>query len=85
MPEHNPTADGTQSEKKDTQVTLKPALEQIGTIPCPVCKRRVAVFLTKTQRPFINCGYCSARLFYNGRESIRILKRKMKPVPESNG
>jgi DNA-directed RNA polymerase subunit RPC12/RpoP len=59
---------------------LKPALRQIGITPCPVCKNKVAVFLTKTNRPFINCGLCSARIFYNGRESMRRLKKKMIPV-----
>ena len=61
-------------------LTLKPALRQIGVTLCPICKNKVAVFLTKTNRPFVNCGFCSARIFYNGRESMRLLKRTMKPV-----
>lgn len=61
---------------------LKPALRQIGTAPCPVCKNKVAVFLTKTNRPFLNCSFCSARIFYNGRESMRLLKKTMKPVED---
>ena len=52
-------------------------MRQIGTTDCPVCKHEVAVLLTRTKRPFVNCGFCSARIFYNGRESIRRLKRKM--------
>ncbi len=57
---------------------LKPALPELGTTPCPVCKRRVTVFVTKTKRPFINYGYCAARVFYNGSRSIRLLQRQMK-------
>jgi excisionase family DNA binding protein len=40
----------------------------------------VTVFLTKTQRPFVNGGFCSVRIFYNGREAMRRLKRKMTGV-----
>jgi hypothetical protein len=57
---------------------LKPALPELGTTPCPVCRRRVTVFVTKTKRPFINCGYCAARVFYNGSRSIRLFQRQMK-------
>jgi len=77
------------SEKKDVltrpqeEVIYRPALRQIGTTECPICKTRVAVFLTKTNRPFVNCSFCSARIFYNGQESIRLLKRKMKAVEAS--
>jgi DNA-directed RNA polymerase subunit RPC12/RpoP len=38
----------------------------------------VAVFVTKTKRPFINCGYCSARIVYNGSCSMQLLKREFK-------
>jgi DNA-directed RNA polymerase subunit RPC12/RpoP len=69
-------------EKKSEAIPLRPALRQIGITDCPVCKHEVAVFLTKTQRPFINCGFCSVRIFYNGRESMRRLKRKMTEVGE---
>jgi DNA-directed RNA polymerase subunit RPC12/RpoP len=69
--------------KADLPEELKPALPELGTTLCPVCKRRVTVFVTKTKRPFINCGYCSARVFYNGRASMRILQREMKPVRRS--
>ena len=62
--------------------TLQPALRQIGIADCPICKHAVAVFLTKTHRPFINCSFCSARIFYNGRESMRLLRKKMQPVEE---
>jgi hypothetical protein len=37
--------------------------------------------VTKTNRPFLNCGFCSARIFYNGREAIRLLLENIKPVP----
>ena len=83
MPEDNASpSDAAKSENQSKTPKLKPALEQLGTTLCPICKRRLAVYLTKTQRPFINCGYCAARVFYNGRESMRILRSKMKPVPE---
>lgn len=62
------------------EVIFKPALRQLGTAPCPVCQRETAVFLTRTSRPFQNCGYCSARVFFNGRESMRLLKKKMKTI-----
>jgi DNA-directed RNA polymerase subunit RPC12/RpoP len=69
-------------KKDDEKVALVPALRQIGTTDCPVCKHEVAVYLTKTNRPFINCGFCSARIFYNGREAMRRLKRKMELVKD---
>jgi hypothetical protein len=62
------------------EVILRPALRQLGTAPCPVCQRETAVFLTRTNRPFQNCGFCSARVFFNGHESMRLLKRKLKPI-----
>jgi DNA-directed RNA polymerase subunit RPC12/RpoP len=64
------------------ELILKPALRQIGTVDCPVCGHEISVFLTKTNRPFLNCSFCSVRIFYNGRESMRLLKRKMVPVEE---
>ena len=67
-------------ENKSQELKLQPALRPIGTADCPVCKHEVAVFLTKNSRPFINCSFCSARIFYNGRESMRLLKQTMKPV-----
>ena len=67
-------------EDKRKTITLQPALRQIGITNCPICKHEVAVFLTKTNRPFVNCSFCSARIFYNGRESMRRLKRKMELV-----
>jgi hypothetical protein len=69
--------------KSDLSEELKPALPELGTTLCPVCKRRVTVFVTKTKRPFINCGFCSARVFYNGSRSMRILKSNLKPLPGS--
>ena len=61
---------------------LQPALRQLGISDCPICKHEVAVFLTKNSRPFINCSFCSARIFYNGRESMRRLGKKMRPVED---
>ncbi len=69
-------------EDKTEPLILQPALRQIGTTDCPICKHKVAVFLTKTHRPFANRGLCSARIFYNGRESIRRLNRTMREVGE---
>lgn len=74
VPENPPIED-----KRET-ITLQPALRQIGITGCPICKHEVAVFLTKTNRPFVNCGFCSARIFYNGREAMRRLKKKMELV-----
>jgi hypothetical protein len=62
----------------DSSEELRPALPELGTTLCPVCKRRVTVFVTKTKRPFVNCGYCSARVFYNGSRAIRLLQRQLK-------
>jgi hypothetical protein len=70
---------------KPVAVTFEPALRQIGTVDCPICKTRSAVFLTKTNRPFLSCGFCSVRIFFNGRESIRLLKKKMEPLEDSEG
>lgn len=75
-PKHPPIKD------KEGTLVLQPALRQLGTSGCPICRREVAVYLTRTHRPFINCGFCSARIFFNGRESMRLLKKKMKPVKE---
>jgi len=43
-----------------------------------VCGHKVTVFVTRTKRPFINCGYCSARIFYNGSRSMQLLQRQIK-------
>src|SRR5271169_677866 len=67
-------------KKVRVEVVLEPALRQMGTAPCPVCQRETAVFLTKTNRPFQNCGFCSARVFYNGHESMRLLMKKLKAI-----
>lgn len=69
-------------ERKPEPITLIPALRQIGTTECAICGREVAVFLTKTNRPFVNCSFCSARIFYNGRESMRLLKKKLSALQE---
>ncbi len=69
-------------EDKLEPTVLQPALRQIGITNCPICKHEVGVLLTKTHRPFVNCSFCSVRIFYNGRESMRLLKKKMNPVEE---
>jgi len=69
-------------QDKGKSVIFQPALRRIGVVNCPICKRETAVYLTRTRRPFVNCGFCSARIFYNGAESIRLLKKKMEPVEE---
>jgi DNA-directed RNA polymerase subunit RPC12/RpoP len=63
---------------------LRPAMPELGTAPCPVCGHRVAVFVTRTKRPFINCGFCSARIFYNGSRSMELLKDQIKS-PKKGG
>jgi DNA-directed RNA polymerase subunit RPC12/RpoP len=57
-----------------------PPKRQLGVTECPVCSRNVSVFLTKTHRPFIRCGYCSVLIFYNGTEGVSLLQRRMIPV-----
>ncbi len=57
---------------------------EVKYTPGDVAVARVAVFVTKTKRPFINCGYCSARIVYNG-SSMQLLKREFKaPKRESS-
>jgi len=73
-------APDTPKEKQQGEVILRPALRQLGTAPCPVCQHETAVFLTRTNRPFQSCGFCSARIFFNGHESMRLLKKKLKPI-----
>jgi DNA-directed RNA polymerase subunit RPC12/RpoP len=76
----NPEPPNSQAESNAEKVTLQPALRQIGLADCPVCKHEVAVLLTKSKRPFINCSFCSTRIFFNGREGQRRLNRAMTPV-----
>lgn len=64
-------------------VELAPAMPELGTAPCPVCGHKVAVFVTRTKRPFINCGFCSARIFYNGSRSMQLLQKELKGSPTS--
>ena len=72
------TQENTKPDSSESKVELKPAMPELGSTPCPVCKRRVTVFVTKTKRPLTNCGFCAARIFYNGSGAIRRLKRHMK-------
>lgn len=67
-----------EQEKHKEPLELQPAMPELGTAPCPVCGHRVAVFVTRTKRPFINCGFCSARIFYNGSRSMNLLKDQIK-------
>jgi hypothetical protein len=66
------------TSKAEEPLELRPAMPELGTAPCPVCGHGVAVFVTRTKRPFINCGFCSARIFYNGSRSMEILKDQIK-------
>lgn len=74
----------SEQEKDTNPLELKPAMPELGTAPCPVCGHRVAVFVTRTKRPFINCGFCSARIFYNGSRSMELLKDQIK-APKRGG
>src|SRR5258708_35987414 len=74
----------SEKEKEKEPLELKPAMPELGTAPCPVCGHRVTVFVTRTKRPFINCGFCSARIFYNGSCSMQILKDQIK-TPKKGG
>ena len=76
-------SDPVQQQEKDS-LELKPAMPELGTAPCPVCGHRVAVFVTRTKRPFINCGFCSARIFYNGSRSMALLRDQIK-APKKGG
>ena len=76
----NSKPDVLKESEKPEPPPLQPALEQMGTSACPICGHVVAVHVTKTHRPFLNCGFCSARIFYNGREAIRRLLENLKPV-----
>jgi DNA-directed RNA polymerase subunit RPC12/RpoP len=62
---------------------LSPAMPELGIAPCPVCGHKVAVLVTRTKRPFINCGFCSARIFYNGSRSQRLLQKQIEPIEDS--
>jgi hypothetical protein len=70
-------AEEAAKEAKES-LELEPAMPELGTAPCPVCGHPVAVFVTRTKRPFINCGFCSARIFYNGSRSMQLLKDQIK-------
>jgi hypothetical protein len=74
----------SEQEKDTNPLELQPAMPELGTAPCPVCGHRVAVFVTRTKRPFINCGFCSARIFYNGSRSMELLKDQIK-APKKGG
>ncbi len=67
-----------EADKDKPSIELTPAMPELGTTPCPVCQREVTVFVTKTKRPFINCGYCSARIFYNGSRCMQLLQKQIK-------
>jgi DNA-directed RNA polymerase subunit RPC12/RpoP len=67
-----------EADRDKPPVELTPAMPELGTAPCPVCGHKVAVFVTRTKRPFINCGFCSARIFYNGSRSMQLLQKQIK-------
>lgn len=73
-----------EEEAKEQSLELRPAMPELGTAPCPVCGHGVAVFVTRTKRPFINCGFCLARIFYNGSRSMKLLKDQIK-APKKAG
>ena len=77
-----PESENPPVKHKTDAVFLQPAMRQLGITNCPICKHEVAVFLTKTNRPFVNCSFCLARIFYNGAEAMRRLKRKMELVED---
>ena len=83
-PEQAASQPENDSEKHKEPLELKPAMPELGTAPCPVCGHKVAVFVTRTRRPFINCGFCSARIFYNGSRSMELLKAQIK-APKKSG
>ena len=66
------------TDQNKPPVELMPAMPELGLAPCPVCGHKVAVFVTRTKRPFINCGLCSARIFYNGSRSMSLLQKQLK-------
>jgi hypothetical protein len=72
-----------QTNQDTSPLELRPAMPELGTAPCPVCGQQVAVFVTRTKRPFINCGFCSARVFYNGSRSQRMLQDQIKAPKRS--
>lgn len=73
------------NEKQKDEVIFKPVHRQLGTAPCFVCRHETAVFLAKNHRPYQSCGFCLARVFFNGEASIRLLKEKMKAIePEAH-
>jgi DNA-directed RNA polymerase subunit RPC12/RpoP len=72
------------AKEPEKSLELQPAMPELGTAPCPVCGHRVAVFVTRTKRPFINCGFCSARIFYNGSRSMQLLKDQIE-APKKTG
>jgi len=77
-----------QTAPDDPTPALAPAMPELGTAPCPVCGQKVAVFVTRTKRPFINCGFCSVRIFYNGSRCQRLLQKQIEPfedIKESQG
>jgi len=74
-----------EADEGKPSVELKPAMPELGTAPCPVCGHQDTVFVTRTKRPFINCGFCSARIFYNGSRSMQLLRKQIKAPKESDG
>ena len=73
------------NNNEEVPLELAPAMPELGTATCPVCGHRVTVFVTRTKRPFINCGFCSARIFYNGSRSMQLLQKQIKSTSESGG
>jgi DNA-directed RNA polymerase subunit RPC12/RpoP len=70
-------AEESEPQKPDKEPLPYPAKLKLGTADCPECGREVTVLETRKGRPFINCGYCFVRIFYNGDECIKRLRRRM--------
>jgi len=48
-------------------------------------KNVLSQMFTRSAKRLINCGYCPARIFYNGSCSMQLLKREFKaPKRESS-
>lgn len=69
-----------ESEQHQTPLPY-PAIRKLGTMDCYVCNHEVAVLETKKGRPFVSCGYCFVRMFFNGNECTKRIRRRMTPVP----
>ncbi len=70
------------SLRRKSSEETKAGTQQTGNNQKPI---ELTVFVTRTKRPFINCGYCSARIFYNGSRSMQILRSQLKASNKGRG